>query len=52
MTDQVAAFIDGLPKADFYDLAMASFRTAYAQHVVYAEVFFDPQAHTLDRLRH
>ena len=31
---------------DFYDLAMAYFRTASAQHVVYAEVFFDPQAHT------
>ena len=26
---------------DFYDLAMAYFRTASAQHVVYAEVFFD-----------
>src|SRR5262249_60000009 len=31
---------------DFYDLAMAYFRTASAQRVVYAEVFFDPQAHT------
>jgi adenine deaminase len=31
---------------DFYDLAMSYFRTASAQHVVYAEVFFDPQAHT------
>jgi adenosine deaminase len=31
---------------DFYDLAMAYFRTASAQGVVYAEVFFDPQAHT------
>src|ERR1700722_15080481 len=31
---------------DFYDLAMAYFRPASAQHVVYAEVFFDPQAHT------
>jgi adenine deaminase len=31
---------------DFYDLAMAYFRKASAQHVVYAEVFFDPQAHT------
>ena len=31
---------------DFYDLAMAYFRTAQSQNVVYAEVFFDPQAHT------
>jgi adenine deaminase len=33
-------------EADFYDLAMAYFRTARSQNVVYAEVFFDPQAHT------
>jgi adenine deaminase len=31
---------------DFYDLAMAYFRRARSQGVVYAEVFFDPQAHT------
>jgi adenine deaminase len=31
---------------DFYDLAMAYFRIARSQNVVYAEVFFDPQAHT------
>jgi adenine deaminase len=31
---------------DFYDLAMAYFRKASEQHVTYAEVFFDPQAHT------
>jgi adenine deaminase len=31
---------------DFYDLAMAYFRKARGQQVVYAEVFFDPQAHT------
>ncbi len=31
---------------DFYDLAMAYFRKARSQHVVYAEIFFDPQAHT------
>ncbi|HEY1918727.1 MAG TPA: adenosine deaminase [Streptosporangiaceae bacterium] len=31
---------------DFYDLAMAYFRTARSQNVVYAEAFFDPQAHT------
>ena len=35
-----------LSEADFYDLAMAYFRKARAQNVVYAEVFFDPQAHT------
>jgi adenine deaminase len=35
-----------LTEQDFYDLAMAYFRTASAQHVVYAEIFFDPQAHT------
>jgi adenine deaminase len=31
---------------DFYDLATAYFRKAWSQNVVYAEVFFDPQAHT------
>src|SRR6266540_820011 len=31
---------------DFYDLAMAYCRKAHSQNVVYAEVFFDPQAHT------
>jgi adenosine deaminase len=35
-----------LGERDFYDLAMAYFRRASAQGVVYAEVFFDPQAHT------
>lgn len=35
-----------LTEHDFYDLAMAYFRKAYSQNVVYAEVFFDPQAHT------
>jgi adenosine deaminase len=35
-----------LAERDFYDLAMAYFRRARAQGVVYAEVFFDPQAHT------
>jgi adenosine deaminase len=33
-------------EADFYDLAMAYFRKASSQNVVYAETFFDPQAHT------
>jgi adenine deaminase len=31
---------------DFYDLAMGYFRKARSQNVVYAEAFFDPQAHT------
>ena len=35
-----------LVERDFYDLAMAYFRKARSQNVVYAEVFFDPQAHT------
>jgi len=35
-----------LTEQDFYDLAMAYFRKARAQNVVYAEIFFDPQAHT------
>jgi adenosine deaminase len=32
-------------EGDFHDLAMAYFRKASSQNVVYAEVFFDPQAH-------
>jgi adenosine deaminase len=35
-----------LAEQDFYDLAMAYFRKAHSQNVAYAEVFFDPQAHT------
>ncbi|MEE8330704.1 MAG: adenosine deaminase [Acidimicrobiia bacterium] len=35
-----------LTEADFYDLAWAYFFKAASQGVVYAEVFFDPQAHT------
>jgi adenosine deaminase len=31
---------------DFCDLAMAYYRKARSQNVVYAETFFDPQAHT------
>jgi len=31
---------------DFFDLALAYFRRAAADHVVHAEVFFDPQTHT------
>jgi adenosine deaminase len=39
-----------LAEDDFYDLAMAYFRKAHSQNVVYAEVFFDPQAHTTRRV--
>jgi adenine deaminase len=46
----LAAYYEGIEllrtEQDFYDLAMAYFRKASGQHVVYAEVFFDPQAHT------
>jgi adenosine deaminase len=35
-----------LTERDFDDLATAYFRKAASQNVVYAEVFFDPQAHT------
>jgi adenine deaminase len=46
----LAVYYEGMgvlqQEADFYDLAMAYFRKARSQNVVYAEVFFDPQAHT------
>jgi adenosine deaminase len=46
----LAVYYEGMSvlfrEADFYDLAMAYFRKAASQNVVYAEVFFDPQAHT------
>jgi adenosine deaminase len=35
-----------LTEEDFHDLAMAYLRRAAAQNVRYAEIFFDPQAHT------
>jgi adenosine deaminase len=35
-----------LHEQDFYDMAMAYFRRAAADHVVHAELFFDPQTHT------
>jgi adenine deaminase len=50
LTSFLAAYYEGMSvlrgERDFYDLAMAYFRTAAGQNVVYAEVFFDPQAHT------
>lgn len=46
----LAVYYEGMSvlrsEQDFYDLATGYFRTAHAQNVVYAEVFFDPQAHT------
>ena len=35
-----------LKEQDFYDMAMAYFERAAADHVVHAELFFDPQTHT------
>jgi adenosine deaminase len=35
-----------LKEPDFFDMAMAYFRRAAADHVVHAELFFDPQTHT------
>jgi adenosine deaminase len=35
-----------LHEQDFYDLAHAYLRRAAADHVVHAEIFFDPQTHT------
>jgi adenine deaminase len=50
LTSFLAAYYEGMSvlrtEQDFYDLAMAYFRRASARAVVYAEVFFDPQAHT------
>jgi adenosine deaminase len=50
LTSFLAVYYEGmsvlLGERDFYDLATAYFRKAASQGVVYAEVFFDPQAHT------
>jgi adenine deaminase len=50
LTSFLAAYYEGMSvlrrEQDFYDLALGYFRRASAQNVVYAEVFFDPQAHT------
>jgi adenosine deaminase len=35
-----------LKEEDFFDLAWAYFERAAADHVVHAEIFFDPQTHT------
>jgi len=46
----LAVYYEGMSvlrsEQDFYDLAMAYFTKARSANVVYAEVFFDPQAHT------
>jgi adenosine deaminase len=46
----LAVYYEGMSvlrtEGDFYNLATAYFRKAHSQNVVYAEVFFDPQAHT------
>jgi adenosine deaminase len=46
----LAVYYEGMSvlqtEEDFYDLATAYYRKASVQHVVYAETFFDPQAHT------
>jgi len=35
-----------LHEQDFYDMARAYFERAAAEHIVHAEIFFDPQTHT------
>ena len=35
-----------LKEEDFFDMGLAYFRRAAADHVVHAELFFDPQTHT------
>ena len=46
----LAVYYEGMSvlqtEEDFYDLATAYYRKARSQNVVYAETFFDPQAHT------
>jgi len=46
----LAVYYEGMSvlqtEGDFYDLATAYYRKARSQNVVYAETFFDPQAHT------
>jgi adenosine deaminase len=36
-----------LHEADFFDMAWAYLQRAHADHVVHAEIFFDPQTHTV-----
>jgi adenosine deaminase len=50
LTSFLAAYYEGtevlLTAADFYDLAWAYLSRAHDEGVRYAEIFFDPQAHT------
>ena len=50
LTSFLVSYYEGMSvlreERDFYDLAMAYFRRASSENIVYAEVFFDPQAHT------
>jgi adenine deaminase len=50
LTSFLAAYYEGMDvlrsAADFYDLAWAYLERAQAEGVRYAEIFFDPQAHT------
>ncbi len=50
LTSFLVGYYDGmnvmLGEEDFYDLALAYLRKASSQGVRYAEIFFDPQAHT------
>jgi adenine deaminase len=50
LTSFLVGYYDGMNvmrvEEDFYDLAMAYLRKASSQGVRYAEIFFDPQAHT------
>lgn len=46
LADYYAAMRGLQDESDFYDLASAYLETAHRQGVVYAEIFFDPQAHT------
>ncbi len=50
LTSFLAAYYEGMDvlrsATDFYDLAWAYLRRAHDEGVRYAEIFFDPQAHT------
>ena len=52
--DDLPTFLDAryegdtvlVTEADFYELAMTYFETTARENLIYAEIFFDPQAHT------
>ena len=50
LTSFLVGYYEGMSvlvkEPDFYDLGYAYLAKAHAQNVVYAEIFFDPQAHT------